>query len=174
MSHYTYFSIYYWYQSNTNLCFITLLSRCSILYYGAVRVPFNGVGIYIIDIKTMSSCTSLRLFINLSLISNRCQFVLQWCMALRRTIFAWTALLGETTVVRTIVASPTRTYIAGPSTTRPRHDDVMTSWWRHQMETLSALLALYARNSPVTGEFPSQRPVTRSFDIFFDLRQTVE
>ena len=25
------------------------------------------------------------------------------------------------------------------------------------------------RNSPVTGEFPSQRPVTRSFDIFFDL-----
>ena len=26
------------------------------------------------------------------------------------------------------------------------------------------------RNSPVTGEFPSQRPVTRSFDIFFDVR----
>ena len=24
-------------------------------------------------------------------------------------------------------------------------------------------------NSPVTGEFPSQRPVTRSFDGFFDL-----
>ena len=23
--------------------------------------------------------------------------------------------------------------------------------------------------SPVTGEFPSQRPVTRSFDVFFDL-----
>ena len=28
---------------------------------------------------------------------------------------------------------------------------------------------LYARNSPVTGEFPSQRPVTRSFDVFFHL-----
>ena len=27
-----------------------------------------------------------------------------------------------------------------------------------------------AGNSPVTGEFSSQRPVTRSFDIFFDLR----
>ena len=27
-----------------------------------------------------------------------------------------------------------------------------------------------ARNSPVTGEFPSHRPVTRSFDVFFDLR----
>ena len=39
------------------------------------------------------------------------------------------------------------------------------------METFSALLALCAGNSPVTGEFPTQRPVTRSFDIFFDLHQ---
>ena len=38
------------------------------------------------------------------------------------------------------------------------------------METFSALLALCEGNSPVTGEFPSQRPVTRSFDAFFDLR----
>ena len=43
-------------------------------------------------------------------------------------------------------------------------------WWRHQMETFSALLALCVGNSPVTGEFPTQRPVTRSFDVFFDLR----
>ena len=28
------------------------------------------------------------------------------------------------------------------------------SWWRHQMETFSALLALCAGNSPVPGEFP--------------------
>ena len=27
-----------------------------------------------------------------------------------------------------------------------------------------------AGNSPVTSEFPSHRPVTRSFDVFFDLR----
>ena len=40
-----------------------------------------------------------------------------------------------------------------------------SSWWRHQMETFSALLALCAGNSPVNGEFPSQRPVTRSFDV---------
>ena len=39
------------------------------------------------------------------------------------------------------------------------------SWWRHQRETFCALLALCAGNSPVTGEFPSQRPVTRSFDV---------
>ena len=38
------------------------------------------------------------------------------------------------------------------------------------MGTFSALLALCAGNSPVTGEFPSQRPVTRSFDVFLDLR----
>ena len=38
------------------------------------------------------------------------------------------------------------------------------------METLSVLLALCVGNSPVTGEFPAQRPVTRSFDGFFDLR----
>ena len=45
-----------------------------------------------------------------------------------------------------------------------------TPWWRHQMETFSALLAIRAGNSPVPGEFPAQRPVTRSFDVFFDLR----
>ena len=39
------------------------------------------------------------------------------------------------------------------------------AWWRHRMETFSVLLALCA----VTGGFPSQRPVTRSFDVFFDL-----
>ena len=44
------------------------------------------------------------------------------------------------------------------------------TWWRHQMETFSALLAICAGNSPATGEFPTQRPVTRSFDVFFDLR----
>ena len=38
------------------------------------------------------------------------------------------------------------------------------------METITALLAICAGNSPVTGEFPAQRPVTRSFDVFFDLR----
>ena len=50
-------------------------------------------------------------------------------------------------------------------------DEVMVvSWWRHQMETFSALLAICAGNSPVPGEFPAQRPVTRSFDVCFDLR----
>ena len=49
---------------------------------------------------------------------------------------------------------------------------VFVPWWRHQMETFSAsrLLAFCKGNSPVTGEFSSQKPVTRSFDDFFDLR----
>ena len=38
------------------------------------------------------------------------------------------------------------------------HND--TQWWRHQMETFSALLAI----------FPAQRPVTQSSDVFFDQR----
>ena len=37
------------------------------------------------------------------------------------------------------------------------------------MKTFSALLACSAENSPVPGEFSAPRPVTRSFDVFFDL-----
>ena len=44
------------------------------------------------------------------------------------------------------------------------------SWWCHWMEAFSALLAFWEGNSPVTGGFPSQRPVTRSLDGFFYLR----
>ena len=38
------------------------------------------------------------------------------------------------------------------------------------METFSALLAICAGSSPVPGEFPTQKPVTRSFDVYFDVR----
>ena len=38
------------------------------------------------------------------------------------------------------------------------------------METFSTLLALCEGNPPVTDGFSSQRPVTRSFDVSFDLR----
>ena len=37
------------------------------------------------------------------------------------------------------------------------------------MKIFSVLLALCAGNSPVTGELPSQRPVTWNFEVFFDL-----
>ena len=45
------------------------------------------------------------------------------------------------------------------------------SWSQMTSENgnIFCVTGLCAWNSPVTGEFPSQRPVTRSFDIFFDL-----
>ena len=49
--------------------------------------------------------------------------------------------------------------------------DMIGSICNHdKLETISALLALCERNSPVTSEFPWQRPVARSFDGFFVLR----
>ena len=53
------------------------------------------------------------------------------------------------------------------------HTDIILRaipWWRHQMEIFSALLAICAGNSQIPGEFPAQRPVAWSFDVFFDLR----
>ena len=44
------------------------------------------------------------------------------------------------------------------------------SWWRHQTQTFSTLLVLCEGNLPITGGFPPERPVSRSFDVFFDLR----
>ena len=38
------------------------------------------------------------------------------------------------------------------------------------MEIFSALLAFCVENSVVTDELPSQTPVARNFDVFFDLR----
>ena len=57
---------------------------------------------------------------------------------------------------------------ASYSTCNPHPYWLFPSWW-HQMETFFVLLDLCAGNSPVTGEFPSERPVMRSFDVFFDL-----
>ena len=31
------------------------------------------------------------------------------------------------------------------------------TWWRDQMETFSVLMAIFAGNSPVTGEFPAHK-----------------
>ena len=64
-----------------------------------------------------------------------------------------------------------RTFLTGGAGTFIRvYSLAVTAWWRHQMEIFSALLPFCVGNSPVTGEFPSQKPVTRSYDIFFDLR----
>ena len=43
-------------------------------------------------------------------------------------------------------------------------------WWRHQMETFSALPTFCTGNSPITGEFPAQRSMTRNLEVFCYLR----
>ena len=43
------------------------------------------------------------------------------------------------------------------------------TWWRHQIETFSTLLALCEGNPSVNDGFPSHIPMTWSFDVFFDL-----
>ena len=43
--------------------------------------------------------------------------------------------------------------------------NLLVPLWRHQKETSSASLALCVGNSPGAGEFPSQKPVTQSFDV---------
>ena len=45
-----------------------------------------------------------------------------------------------------------------------------TSWWHHQMEAFSALLALCAGNSPVLGEFPAQNQWRGALMSFFFIR----
>ena len=49
-------------------------------------------------------------------------------------------------------------------------EDQTRPWWCHQVETFFAVLAIWAGNSLVTGKLPEQRPMTQSFDVFFDLR----
>ena len=62
----------------------------------------------------------------------------------------------------------TQTWQYNPKQNKPQQN-VFRPWWRHKMEIFSALLAICAGNSPVTGEFPAQRPVTRGFDVFYHL-----
>ena len=51
-----------------------------------------------------------------------------------------------------------------------RHLLLFLAWWRHQMETFSALLADCEGNHRSSVDSPSQTPVTWSFDVVFDLR----
>ena len=48
--------------------------------------------------------------------------------------------------------------------------DPTNSWWRHQMEARTTLLALYEGNPPVTGGFPSQRASSAVLWWFFNVR----
>ena len=62
------------------------------------------------------------------------------------------------------VKQPSLVYNEDPYTKK-----TVSPWRRYPMERFFASLALCVGNPPVTGEFPSQMPVTQSFDVFFDL-----
>ena len=80
------------------------------------------------------------------------------------TLLSSVRLLAEASVIDARQSSNQRHYIRNND-----DSDSYQTWWRHQMETFSALLVICGGNSLVTGEFPSQSPVTQSFDVFFDL-----
>ena len=108
------------------------------------NIASHGIGCapVILKIPTLSRCPS-----NISITSTGCFEKHQIVKTLPTEISLWSSQILEWAMGHVV-----------PHT-----------WWRHRMETFSALLALCAGNSPVTGEFPAQRAVTRSFDVFFDL-----
>ena len=53
---------------------------------------------------------------------------------------------------------------------RLAYNENIIARWRHRMETFSSLPTLCEGKPLLTGEILSQRPVTRSFDVFFDQR----
>ena len=59
--------------------------------------------------------------------------------------------------------NPNKTASKGSDLSSPR------PWGRHQMDSFSALPTLCEGNPPVTAGFSSQRPVMRSFGVFFYL-----
>ena len=66
-----------------------------------------------------------------------------------------------------LIISRGRSYLKGIRYFDPTFNPVVVwTWWRHQMETFPC----YWPFVRVTGEFPSHRSATRSFDVFFDLR----
>ena len=81
--------------------------------------------------------------------------------------FKWCCILKHT--IHVLTYPPCKIVAAQTSPQSViRRSSVLGKWWRHQMETFLAFLALCAAKSLVTSEFPT---VTRSFDVFFDLRR---
>ena len=110
-----------------------------------------------------------------------------WCLCTFNTLwhhcyyvfFPWH--LSNTTIVTialVLVEQPRGIWIKPPGTdndynTNAHQTRVYIVWDILHIVTSSneksALVALCAGNSPVTGEFPAQMPETRSFDVIFDL-----
>ena len=90
--------------------------------------------------------------------------VRKWISIISITDNLWIALIRERMSIKGLSFLPFHRFgclnVLGANSS-----DDFIPWWRHQMGTSSKLLALCAGNSLVTGEFPSQRPATWSFDV---------
>ena len=77
--------------------------------------------------------------------------------------YSWIHIKYNIYILMLYVSEQRNLHCSGPGISRENHDDVIK--WKH-----------FLRNWPLCGEFtgpgefPAQRPVTRSFDVFFDLR----
>ena len=113
----------------------------------------------------MAWCFSTRASVAIVLIMNKCVYICLWI------IYPWTSW---STFYRLISARYTGisavTHVQQTCRLSTRSEDCCMrplTWWRHDMETFSASLALCEGKPPVASIFPSQKgTVTQSFDIF--------
>ena len=116
-------------------------------------------------------------FMHKQLVIQLCYHI--WSQSINKTPLAWSALItvgiGQMIIALILVShTPVLNHTKFGNlcfwTSMGALIQKASTWWRHLMETFSALLAICAVNSPVPDEFPTQRPVTRRFDVYFDLR----
>ena len=85
-----------------------------------------------------------------------------FCLSLDRTREYW-IFISTATVTEILLKWLT-------CTIEPWRHSSMHAWWRHQDGNIFRVTGPLCGEFTGPGEFPTQRPVTRSFDVFFDLR----
>ena len=98
-----------------------------------------------------------------------CRSVRIYCKVTQYCILSWWSLLGSLSWYTLFKSSHCKSF-EDQVPLDFIYVNAISTRWRHQMETFSALLAICEGNSPVSGEFPARGPVTRSFGVFCDLR----
>ena len=126
------------------------------LYCGVLFFKILFIWKCLLLLCTVLMCKSL---IILKMISNKS---MQICSS-------WIALKHGYNTMQFITCDNWTWIIQRDHKTEMNRDGLMTaSWWHHQMETFP-LYWPFVRGIHQSGEVPAQRPVMRSFDVFFDL-----
>ena len=168
--------------STSSLCFLSFIQRLSL----SIRYPYTYHSILLIariiqpymDMVGVASVNPLNVG-SVYICGARPSAATALARDMPSSYFPWLLLFQTThvflwpmTLFKMALGVLKMRYIAGgsPSNAGPAFIQDMMTPSNDQMETFSALLAIYAGHSPVPGEFPAQRPVTRRFGVFFDLR----